>query len=80
MTEWQDIASAPKDGTVLDLQRVVDGKAMFTGHGSWRTVTFPEMRNGPPWNSVIEPEEIATGWMRDGVDKRFPEPTHWRPR
>lgn len=76
MSEWQNIETAPKDGTVIELKRTHEGLE-FQGLGSWRTVTFSSFING---THGIEPEQTVTGWMRVSEEKRFPEPTHWRPQ
>lgn len=74
--ERQPVDTAPKDGTVIYAYTDRDGRTMFEGKASWRTVTFPAFENG---RYGIEPAWTATGWMRDGMDKMMPGPTHWTP-
>ena len=73
---WQPIETAPKDGTTIRAARIVDGCVLFTQLSSWRTVTFPALDNA---KHGLEPPFNSTGWMKDGADKRAPEPTHWMP-
>lgn len=80
MSDWQPISTAPKDGSIIDVRRVDEGKVAFAGQASWRTVTFPALPPHPIGGDIYAPEETVTGWMCADVDKRFPEPTHWKPR
>ena len=73
---WQPIETAPKDGRTLRVRRVYKGEVIFEGLAAWRTVTFPAFMNG---RYGFEPAYTDTGWMKPDKDKRFPEPTHWRP-
>jgi hypothetical protein len=75
VSEWDDISSAPRDGTAIYAKRVHRGVVIWEGLAEWRTVTFPSFING---RHGVEPEYTATGWMYPRIDKRVPEPTHWR--
>lgn len=75
--DWQPIETAPKDGTVVRVSRVVDGERLFVMDASWREATFPPFSDAASGLSL--PEENVTGWMAADMDKRAPTPTHWHP-
>lgn len=79
MANWQDIETAPKDGTVVWAKRVHEGNLIFEGPAVWRTVDFPALPPHPLDGDVYAPAETATGWMMPGQEKRVPTPTHWAP-
>jgi hypothetical protein len=66
---WRDIASAPKDGTVVDL---------WVEDGRWANMNF----NGGAWRhshwSMGKPPSRKNMHMRHEVYPEL-EPTHWRP-
>lgn len=74
---WQDIDSAPKDGSTVHVRRIYDGRTVYEGPAAWRTVTFPALPPHPLDGDVYAPEYTAIGWMRIDTNKRVPEPTHW---
>ena len=76
MTKWQPIESARKDGSVIMVKRVFDGRIVYKGPAVWRTVQFGSLRD-PITQEIFADERDATGWMRVDIDKRVPAPTHW---
>ena len=67
MTDWQDIETAPKDRTVVDLWAISkyhpEGKRFpdcFWGQGSFTPRNFPERWRGLPDNPM---NWEATHWM-----------------
>lgn len=74
-TDWQSIESAPRDGTVVEVCREIDGVRMFEHLASWRVVTFSAFING---RHGVEPERTVEGWALRDEDKLAPTPTHWR--
>ena len=72
--EWQPIATAPKDGTVILLW---DPAEVYVCCGAWMT---PWTRAGvptgePSWHRVFWRDE----WV-DSESRDYPvEPTHWQP-
>lgn len=74
MDDWLDISTAPKDGTIIETRRVIDGEILFERDAAWREVTFPEIRV----MDIFVPESTEFGWMYPDIDKRVPKPTHWR--
>lgn len=75
MHPWKTIHDAPRDGRPVYVRRDWNGETLVEGWAEWRSVTFPAYadRHG------IDPAFTDAGWMREGKDKRFPEPTHWSP-
>lgn len=76
--EWHSIDTAPKDGRTINVKRLYKGSLIYQGPAAWRTVRFPALPSHPLDGDVYAPAEDATGWMYPDVDKRVPEPTHWR--
>ncbi len=68
MTEWQDISTAPKDGTIIDLYGTRNEKPQRFPDGRWVEETFGGKPTGQ-WS-----------WAHRGWDiyGRF-EYTHWMP-
>lgn len=77
MTKWQDISTAPKDGTELPLYRHDAG--WFSGfYGTWEHIHTTEREAG----RIDEDEYFYASWWaftRDGVMRLEGEeaPTHW---
>lgn len=65
MSDWQDIATAPKDGTKIRIMSVdgVDGKPMFEGDANWRGEP-KEALYSPLTGDCFAPARTLTGWMR----------------
>ncbi|MEZ2132439.1 MULTISPECIES: hypothetical protein [unclassified Sinorhizobium] len=78
MKRWQDIATAPKDGSVVQVKRVYDGRVVYEGPAVWRTVHFRALHDPLTGKEYAEAYD-GTGWMYHDKDFRVPEPTHWRP-
>ena len=76
--DWIDIASAPKDGSIIRYRRVMNGEVMFEGLAAWRAVHFEALPAHPLTGEVYAPAEYAMGWMMPDKAKRVPEPTHWQ--
>lgn len=74
MNDWQDMTTAPRDGSTIRVRRIVLNDLMYDGFAEWRTIHFP-------FQPGIEAHD-ATGWMypKGSVDKRVPEPTQWKPK
>lgn len=79
MSEWLNMETAPKDGTVIKVKRVFEGGLIYEGLACWRTVKFPALPPHPLSGDIYAPAEDATGWMRHDSEHRVPEPTHWMP-
>ena len=78
MAKWQNIETAPRDGTSVNVRRVYEGRIVYEGPAVWRTVHFEALRD-PLRGGVFAEAEDATGWMRVDSEHRVPEPTHWLP-
>lgn len=76
---WEDIASAPKDGTPVQVKRVYEGRVVYEGLAVWRTVRFPALYD-PLSGERFADDESVTGWMRVDSEHRVPSPTHWLPQ
>lgn len=75
---WQPIETAPKDEAAIKVKRVYEGRIVYEGLATWRTVHFGAL-NDPISGVRFAEERDATGWMYPDQDKRVPTPTHWRP-
>lgn len=73
MSEWQDIVSAPKDGSYIIAARFSGQALKWVKHSRWITADeIAEIECG-------EPDEYEAGWT-DGDDDGEPcYPTHWLP-
>ena len=71
---WHEIASAPKDGTVVHLKRVVADRVIQEGRGLFGTMdeNAPLYRDDPAWGSTPR-------WLHEGRQHAFPVTTHWQP-
>lgn len=79
MSEWQPIETALKDGSAIHAKRVYEGRVVYEGPAAWRTVHFPALPPHPLTGEIYGTAHDATGWMYPDIEKRVPEPTHWRP-
>lgn len=82
MTDWQDISTAPKDGTEF--------QARIPGHGednviAWETVLLDSEENdcgGWMFTREQEPPDCWTDgvcWAVNEDGKPSAQPTHWKP-
>lgn len=90
MSEWQDISSAPLDGTLVELRRVYQGKLIAVGPGFFgpdhpsapsRTPLEPDPLGRPEVidrYALVKRADVAK-WQADNGLYRFPAPTEWRP-
>jgi len=62
MTNWRLITSAPKDGQVLLIRRLLAGRTVHEGSAVWRAAT------------AYKPE----GWIDHVTGNPLPAPTHWK--
>lgn len=76
--DWKSIDTAPKDGSTVQVKRLYKGSVIYEGPAAWRLVRFPALPPHPLDGDIYAPACDATGWMYPDVDKRVPEPTHWR--
>jgi hypothetical protein len=76
-TEWQPIATAPKDGTEIIGCHFTDwGGGTVSSYGPW-TMAF----HGKKWRSSWDGVEVIECMSDFGTEYRSPdcEPTHWQP-
>jgi hypothetical protein len=81
---WLDIATAPKDGTLVRLKRVHKRSEIANGRGFFGNVTIHY--HGGPFVSTggldyAEPstQQFTDVWVDEDGRHLFPEPTHWMP-
>lgn len=89
MSRWQSINTAPKNGKVVNLRRVHEGRVVSEGRGAYR---FPDPK--APQLSQLPPDPLGRAWpaevvaatttprehwMQEDGMFTFPEPTHWMP-
>lgn len=78
MDSWQDISTAPRDGTPIRYRRDIDGKTVFRGVTAWReNVSVPPVLGA--YGEEIWSATTISGWMHPDAPKRTPAPTHWMP-
>lgn len=68
MNDWQPIASAPQDGRLLMLRRVVDGAVIHEGPGRFGRLT----RQLPGLSQALR------YWIQPDGRALWGGPTHWR--
>jgi hypothetical protein len=77
MSEWQDISTAPKDGTEIIGAFFCDyGDGSTTAYGPW-TIAF----RGGKWQSSWDGSQVISYMSDFGIEYHEPdiEPTHWQP-
>lgn len=79
MNIWQPIDTAPKDGSILHVRRIHEGRVIYEGPAAWRTVHFEALPPHPLDGDVYAPRTPLTWWAYPREDKMVPTPTHWRP-
>ena len=82
--DWQPIASAPRDGTVVYARRVYDGKLIAEGFAKWGvnspTAPMRQWSSGGLYPDIPPNNEYAdtARWVTHDGRFSFPEPTHWK--
>lgn len=80
MSNWQDISTAPKDGTKVRVKRVCDGQVLSDGIAYFGSITIDYGMNGIAVGMQYPATQTYGGvWVRDGGRYLFPDPTHWMP-
>jgi hypothetical protein len=94
MSAWQSIETAPKDGTVVRLKRVFEGRLVDDGPGLFGVLhDAAPSRSGPgidplgrltaaDYAEEAEAREAfvrSAKWLRADRMYLFPTPTHWMP-
>lgn len=82
---WQDIATAPKDGTVIWARRIFGGRVISEGWARWG-INAPDapMRKSVPgglYGDIPPDNEYADKprWVTEDRMYSFPTPTEWLP-
>ena len=75
MSEWEDISTAPKDGSEINGYRPDQG--VFTFRWAWLSDFIPVDQHGDP----TEDYEESSGWWHDrwGWMEGDETPTQWMP-
>lgn len=68
---WRPIAKAPKDGRLVRLKRVFEGRVVADGRGFFGTVVIRY--------SEGDIQAFRETWVDEDKAHLFPEPTHWMP-
>jgi|LULJ01.1.fsa_nt_gb hypothetical protein len=82
---WQDIETAPKDGTAIWARRVYEGSIIKEGWARWGVnAAGAPMRKSAPGGlyGVIPPDNDYADkprWRTEDMMYSFPTPTEWRP-
>lgn len=91
---WHDIETAPKDGTLVNLRRVYNGRVAFEGEG-----LFGDLHPNAPSrlglgtdplgrlsakdyrHEIVDRERWVSEpkWLKPDRMYAFPTPTHWAP-
>lgn len=69
-TGWQSMATAPRDGTMVRLQRIYRGALIAEGCGFFGAVMV-DYDEGP--------DTYEHCWVSEDRRHFFPEPTRWKP-
>ncbi len=84
MSEWQDISTAPRDGSPVWVKRVYEGAVIAEGEAVFDYLHPSAPSLHPPAGLGVPSrwaEELAAEkhWLRPNRMHFFPAPTHWRP-
>lgn len=83
--EWQDISSAPRDGTAVWCKRVYNGCVIAEGWAVWgvNSADSPmrQFADGGLYAPIPPDHEYADEpkWLKPDRRYSFPAPTHWTP-
>lgn len=85
MSDWQDIGTAPRDGSPVWVKRVHEGRVVKEGwavYGSLSSDAPMRQWASGGLNPPIAPNHEAADaerWSNPDRLYRFPTPTHWHP-
>ena len=85
MQQWQDIETAPRDGSRVWVKRVYEGRIVKEGWAVYDSLVadapMRQWTNGGLYAPIPPDHEAADAGRWSNPDRlhRFPTPTHWMP-